>query len=418
MTITALGTLRTDNRPFKFLHSSDLHLGAAKNVMAAFDNLVRAAIAQQVDAVVLGGDIYDSADREARQQLHFFDGLKQLDSAEIHVFIAHGNHDPVADTFTPVFGAMPERVHVFEPGDPQTFTFEVGTKTIAITGVSFATEKESNNLVKRIAATQISADLRIGVVHANVAGVAGHDNYGPCNTSDLQQSDIHYWALGHIHKQQITDIGNGRWWVYPGNLQGRSTKPAECGAKGVLVISAEGAGFARPEFHPCDVHRFIRLEIDLSGTETLEAARTAVVDAVLAAKDSNKVATITLRLQLTGTTDVPDLKNGFAAEDLESYIGDPKITIDRIDVATRHSVDRDLLIKGDDLVGILLQRIESLRSEISGEELTQLIKRLATDAGNPSIKRVNSALEREELAVGDLADRLEQIVLDRLVSYE
>jgi DNA repair exonuclease SbcCD nuclease subunit len=56
--------------------------------------------------------------------------------------------------------------------------------------------------VKRIAATQISADLRIGVVHANVAGVAGHDNYGPCNTSDLQQSDIHYWALGHIHKQQ------------------------------------------------------------------------------------------------------------------------------------------------------------------------------------------------------------------------
>ncbi len=93
-----------------FIHASDLHLGApfrglralsskwANRLLSAipesYDRMVDAAIARDVDFVVVSGDIFDSARPSYGDYLHFFEGLERLGEAGIPVYLITGNHDP------------------------------------------------------------------------------------------------------------------------------------------------------------------------------------------------------------------------------------------------------------------------------------------------------------------------------------
>ena len=132
-----------DMTRIRFVHAADLHLDspfvgikavAPDNVasalygatFAAYENIIKLCIDEQVDALLIAGDVYDSADRSLRAQLKFVDGLKRLDDAGIRSFVCHGNHDPLNGwearlDYPPScirFGAEFEAVPVFED-DPQ-----------------------------------------------------------------------------------------------------------------------------------------------------------------------------------------------------------------------------------------------------------------------------------------------------------
>ena len=96
----------------RFVHAADLHLdspftgiraSAPENVAralysATFDsyrNIIDLCISEQVDALLVAGDIYDGADRSLRAQRAFIDGLRSLDAVGIRSFVCHGNHDPL-----------------------------------------------------------------------------------------------------------------------------------------------------------------------------------------------------------------------------------------------------------------------------------------------------------------------------------
>lgn len=416
-----LGTLRSDDAPFRFLHAADLHLGASDHVQAALDNLVATAVDRSVDAVALAGDVYDAADRSPNLQVRFVGALRVLHEAGIPVFIAHGNHDPVAATFRPVVGALPDNVHVFGPGDPQTYRMRVGAKSIAITGVSFENDHDKTNLAARIAATAIDAHLRIAVVHANVDGQPGHDPYGPCTQDDLRDSDIDYWALGHIHNRTVKSMGSGRWWVYPGNLQGRSLKPAECGPKGVIVVAAGAVGFDEPEFVSCDVHRFIQLEIDLAGVEHYEDAVDRVVGQVTETFDAQHadrgvLRGMTTRIAVRGATDVHDDLTNLTPAVVSEILADPRIRIDRIVRATQRPVDRAALAASDSFIGNMLRRIDALRN--GPADVDELFGRIQDLSGSEAIRRAKELLDRDQLGRADLLDRVDQLVLDAFAGVD
>ena len=78
----------------RFIHCADLHLdtpfrgladvdadrGRALN-QATFDsyaNIIDLAVREEVDFVVIAGDVYDSTDRSLRAQFKFRDGLRRL----------------------------------------------------------------------------------------------------------------------------------------------------------------------------------------------------------------------------------------------------------------------------------------------------------------------------------------------------
>jgi len=308
----------------RFLHAADLHLGAPLEslgeaidsdtynrikplVNEAFDRLIHVAIAEEVDFVVLAGDVYDNADRDPGAQRRFLLGLRRLTGAGIKVFMVHGNHDPLTKDIKQ--GLLPEGVVVFPAGKLGSQVVTMRNRVdVTVAGVSYARKEETDNLVPLFAG--LTGRTIVGVLHTNVGGnESGHKNYAPSTPADLQASPVHYWALGHIHKRSVNSIDSG-WWAYPGNLQGRSVKASECGPKGVLIVDIDDNGrVLEPRFVDCSSVRFERVSVPVDSVDDITELNDEVNEAlarVVAEADGRPVM---VRLELTGTTDLADLRS-------------------------------------------------------------------------------------------------------------
>lgn len=261
--------------PFSFLHAADLHLdtpftnvgGFPDHVadalreasLEAWGQLVDEASRRQVDAVLLAGDLYDGAERGIRAQRAFLDGVTRLADEGIRTLLVHGNHDPVAEGWTAI-GEFPDLVTVFPAHRVASERFEAGGEQVTVHGTSYAVAATSENLARRFEPAD-DGGFHIGLLHANVGGPAtGHADYSPCTVDDLRRTGYQYWALGHVHGRRVLHDGDP-WIVYPGNLQGRSTKPTERGAKGAVVVTVTDGIATEPEFVPLDRVRFVDVEV-------------------------------------------------------------------------------------------------------------------------------------------------------------
>ena len=308
----------------RFLHAADLHLGAPLEslgeaideatfdrvkslVNKAFDRLIDVAIAEEVDFVVLAGDVYDNAERDPGAQRRFLLGLRRLTDAGIKVFMVHGNHDPLTKDIKQ--GVLPEGVTVFPAGKlgSQVVTMRNGVD-VTVAGVSYARKEETDNLVPLFAG--LTGRTIVGVLHTNVGGNDSvHKNYAPSTPAELQASPVHYWALGHIHKRSVNPIGSG-WWAYPGNLQGRSVKASECGPKGVLVVDVDDDGrVLEPRFVDCSTVRFERLSVPVSAVDAVTDLNDVVNESLARVVAEADGLPVLVRLELTGSTDLADIRS-------------------------------------------------------------------------------------------------------------
>lgn len=304
----------------RFLHAADLHLGSPlkslgdqigpdalaavkKRVNQAFDRLVQTAIDQDVEFCVFSGDIYDTADRDPGAQRRFLVGLRRLNDAGIKVFMAHGNHDPLTQDIKD--GLLPPNVTVFPPGKLgiEEVTMRNGA-VVTVAGVSYREKEESENLVPLFAG--LAGRTIVGVLHTNVGGNTQHGNYAPCSVSDLENSPVHYWALGHIHLRSVNRTNKG-WWAYPGNLQGRNVKHTECGPKGVLIVDVDSDGaISEPHFIECCSVRFERADVDISHVEEIAGVNDVVLEQIEDITQTSAVPVL-VRIELTGQTDMKEL---------------------------------------------------------------------------------------------------------------
>ncbi len=107
----------------RFVHAADLHLDSpfkgirdlapqqvaetlCRATFDAYEKIIALCIRERVDALLVAGDIFDSADRSLRAQLRFVDGLARLESAGIRSFICHGNHGPLNGVGGPSCSAL------------------------------------------------------------------------------------------------------------------------------------------------------------------------------------------------------------------------------------------------------------------------------------------------------------------------
>src|SRR5690606_31667196 len=101
--------LRRGGEPLgKFIHAADIHLdsplrgleryeGAPDQIKnatrQAFENLIHLALDEEVDFLLIAGDLYDSDWRDYNTGLYFAARMNVLREAGIPVFIVRGNHD-------------------------------------------------------------------------------------------------------------------------------------------------------------------------------------------------------------------------------------------------------------------------------------------------------------------------------------
>ncbi|WP_053375405.1 metallophosphoesterase family protein [Paenibacillus sp. FJAT-27812] len=297
---------------FRFIHAADLHLdspfrGLAKapdhvrealteSTFAALRQLTGAAIREQVDFIVLAGDLFDEADRSLRAQLMLVREWEKLEEHGIAVFIIHGNHDPLNGMRAAL--KLPSNVHVFgaDQMEYKPAYRRSGELAAFIYGRSYGTRIMTENMAAQYQ-IQPEAPFHIALLHGNVDGDGSHDPYAPCTLDELiGGKGFDYWALGHIHHRRV--LHTYPHVVYSGNTQGRN--PRETGSKGCYIVDVSAARATELTFLPLDEVRWLEhscsIEAVASEQELLQQLD-MVIEQVLAEAEGRSVM---LRLTLTG----------------------------------------------------------------------------------------------------------------------
>lgn len=292
----------------KILHAADLHIDSPLRGLSAYEgapeedlrlatrraleNLVRLAIDLPVDAVLLAGDVYDGDWKDYQTGLYFSRQMARLERVGIRVYMVSGNHDAQNRTMRSL--RLPANVHVFATNRPETVRDEKAG--LAVHGQGFAKWDLTDNL----AAGYPPRDgglFNVGLLHTGLeGGHREHRLYAPCTVADLEARDYDYWALGHVHKQQI--VRDEPWIVYPGNVQGRHAR--ETGPKGCIVVTVDGElRVASVEHHDLDTARWERLDVDVTGRDDLDQVLSLVAQRFQEIPEERLTA---VRVALTGAT--------------------------------------------------------------------------------------------------------------------
>ena len=216
--------------PFRFVHTADVYLDSPLRSLAlrdpeiagmiggatrqAFERTIDLCLEEQVNALMIAGDLYDGDLRSMKTAVFFGSQMHRLTEAGIRVFVVRGNHD--AESVITKHLSLPDGVHVFS-GRGGARAIE--DRDVVIHGISFAQPRAPESLLPKFK-SPVSGCVNIGLLHTSLAGAEGHDTYAPCSVADLIGHGFDYWCLGHVHKRQV-HARSPCTVVMPGIPQGR-----------------------------------------------------------------------------------------------------------------------------------------------------------------------------------------------------
>ncbi len=242
----------------KILHTADWHLGKIlhkHDVSDAFEYffqwLIKLIKSENVDAILISGDIFDLANPAAKDRKLYFDCLKTLHSTGIQIIVTGGNHDSVGLLNAPNQLLQSMNIHIIG-GATQPLEDEIvllknkkNIPALAVAAVPFLRDKdlrtkdEEESYKNRTEAIQagikkhyqniavlcqeLYPDLpAIAMGHLYAKGSIGSDSEREIHVgnaavveSAIFPESFHYVALGHIHRPQI--IGGKEHIRYSGS---------------------------------------------------------------------------------------------------------------------------------------------------------------------------------------------------------
>lgn len=296
--------------PFRFVHTADIHLDSPLRSLAlrnpelaeligdstrqALIAIVDLCLSEQVDALVVAGDLYDGDQTSMKTARFLASQMERLHQAGIAVYKIRGNHDALSKITHEL--VLPSTVKIFG-GRAETVEFTTGGLAIAIHGLSFAKPQAPDPLLPKYK-PPVSDAINIGIMHTSLAGAPGHDVYAPCNVLDLHGSGFDYWALGHIH--QRTHHRGSRTVVMPGMPQGRDIN--EAGAKTVSLVTVLDDRTISVEERLTSIAQFERVTVDFAGISEWRDAASAVEDALGLQRECTASPHLVVRLRIVGQT--------------------------------------------------------------------------------------------------------------------
>ena len=411
----------------KFIHTSDWQIGKVfRFVDNATMGLLQEARLRSISRlgelagehgaahVLVAGDVYDGADRSLRAQHRFVKGLARLHRAGIRSFVCHGNHDPLNGWEARL--QYPPSCHRFGAGFEAVPVFEEDPGRAVVHGVSYPKRHVRTNLARRLGRVESDA-FNIGLLHANVGDNPDHGAYAPCTLSDLAETGVDYWALGHVHTRNVLNR-SGPTVVYPGNPQGRS--PTERGARGVYVVRVGPGGRTQLDFRPVDTVRWERLEVDVSGMETEQELIDRLHRRTESALKRGKGLSLVLRFVLRGRGALhrsvrrPGSLNALVEGLNEDWASrSPFAWCERVRDETAAPFDRRDLLLGSDFVADLLRLCDRAKTE--PEFLAGLRESLDELFRHRKFGRYLRASIPDDQELAVLIDEAESIALDLLL---
>jgi exonuclease SbcD len=385
---------------FRFLHAADLHLDSPLKGLEQYEgapvdeireatrrslkNLVELAIDRQVDFVLLAGDLYDSDWKDYNTGLFFVAQMASLREAGIPVIAISGNHD-AANKMTKSL-RLPDNVELLSHNRPKTAKAQkLRDLGVAVHGRSFAKPAEFDNLALDYPEKRTGM-FNIGLLHTSLTGVEGHEPYAPCSVDDLRGKGYDYWALGHVHQQQI--ICREPYVVFSGNTQGRHIR--ETGPKGCYLIHVDDRGNVEAEYQATDVFRWERCDVSAHGAKRGEDVLESFSEALARLVQKHTGAPLAVRVEVAGAcraheqlvADPIAWINQFRATALD--VGGGNAWVEKVKFRTAPDRVLDATALADGPLGELIQYVNELRTDelqlaALAAELEELKKKLPDD---------------------------------------
>lgn len=271
----------------KFLLTADLHLGRSSSGLPqaalgcgislssreAWSRIVDSAISQRVEAVLIAGDLVESAVAFYESLGPLADGFKKLVEHGIDVFAIAGNHDAVAFEKIAVELSGMHGVHFMGRGGvwERMPLIRDGRARAFVDGWSFPSSRYPANPTENYRLPGNPGVPTLGLLHADLEKTSSH--YAPCTIAKLRDCAPDFWTVGHTHKPGLIGSPSVARVLVPGSPQALDF--GETGAHGVWLLDAEDPQLL-PVFQQISTVRFedtIRIDLTSSaGVETLEHA--------------------------------------------------------------------------------------------------------------------------------------------------
>jgi exonuclease SbcD len=303
----------------RLLHTADVHLGARhtdlgeraavlrERQFTAFRVTVDLAIVEEVDLVLIAGDLFDSNTQPRRSVERVASELARLANASIRTVIIPGTHD-VYDGSSIYrsydLAAMARTSHEWVAVlTPEQSNIWLPSLDAVVHGRVFATKRPPKSPFEGFdARMDRRATWRIGLAHGSLAIPGKTDADEVVFTEeDISRTGLDYLALGHWHSAVEGRAGNVTY-AYCGAPEPVAVD--QDGAGQVLLVSLDDKGGSRHEVKiqakRVGQTRHEKIELDLATVGT----QPALIEQLSAYADANLVLDARLRGFLPDTMDM------------------------------------------------------------------------------------------------------------------
>ncbi len=214
----------------KFIHIGDIHAGKSlqnksrnDDAEYAISQVIDFAKKEQVDFIIIAGDIFDQYNPDTQAIKIIFDYMaKELNALNIPVIMITGNHDSQAFFEGYKTLAKYANIHIFTK--PSSEDFYITIKDTTIVGIPFVSPKfikeggstseyasALEDYINTIISKAPKSKFNILTTHLMVSGskpanserVASISNFYAVNLNNINAlKDLDYIGLGHVHRHQ------------------------------------------------------------------------------------------------------------------------------------------------------------------------------------------------------------------------
>jgi len=365
----------------RLLVTADIHLGSPIRSVAlrnpdlgnrlkqasrdTFAEIVNLAISEQVDALVLSGDIFDNGYPDLKSRAFLIAQLARASEAGVPTVLIRGNHDALLDHRA--HGGLGPNIHLLHKGAP---TVEIGDTVFH--GLSFDASHVAKSYLPDYP-QPVPGKRNVGLMHTSLDGAPGHDPYAPCAERDLMAHGYDLWCLGHIHAP-FERVDGPVLAVMPGIPQ-----PRHFGERNGGSVTIVSLGEGTPEFERRAIGHlgFSECALDLNTCSDQQGVLRSLRDALLSAQEPGR--DMAVRLHVTSDRHRTELVTELVAEVLDSI---DRVFLDKVKTAP---LPRKPGAEPDDLVRLMqdelaeegfrqaaLQQLEELRFALPSEIADEL----------------------------------------------
>ena len=388
MKLLAVGDIHLGRRPTR-LPEELSHTPAELGPAAAWRLTVEFAVNENVDAVLLAGDVVES-EKDFFEAFHELrQGVDKLTEAGIQVIAVAGNHDVhVLPRLADLLQENASFKLLGRGGTWESIPIQANGETLLLWGWSFPQREVRSS---PLAGTQFDSGsgLQLGLLHCDLD--QRNSPYAPVMSSELNRAGLSGWLLGHIHKPAA--LSPDAMCGYLGCLSGMD--PGESGTRGPWSLHIEKGRVREVIQVPLAPLRWLALDLDISDLEDIGDLDSRLVEEITnldekLSRENFKPKAVGIRLTLVGRT--------LVAKELADWIQDKAIRavhvlrpgtdyfVEHCASAVLPKVDLEELARQHTPLGLLARRLLLLDSSDENPERRALIAD-ATDAFGKSLQK-------------------------------